>query len=55
MLSLCLVLQEAHSKGAALKAGIRNLKSEILNPESGSSGSLKIQQLGCTKIVSRKP
>ena len=55
MLSQCLVLQETHSKGAALKAGIRNLKSEIQNPESGSSGSLKIQQLGCTKIVSRKP
>ena len=55
MLSQCLVLQETHSKGAALKAGIRNLKSEIQNPESGSSGSLKIQQLGWTKIVSRKP
>ena len=55
MLSQCLVLQETHSKGAALKAGIRNLKSEIQNPESGSSGSFKIQQLGCTKIVSRKP
>ena len=55
MLSQCLILQETHSKGAALKAGIWNLKSEIQNPEFDSSGSLKIEQLGYTKIGSRKP
>ena len=40
--------RKAIAKGAALKAGIRN-------PESGSRGILQIQQLDCTKIVSRKP